>query len=105
TGNVLNEFSMNSSTDTIELLGGFEQVDPSFKISRIVNILKQELEQITKKKILNHELNQKILDLHNDWYLYSQFVEKNHSTVNFELKKLQLVKEIAKKTLSPNHSI
>ncbi|KAJ1918062.1 AAA ATPase midasin [Mycoemilia scoparia] len=49
TGNRLVEFSMNSGVDTLELLGGFEQVDLIRHISRILDLSFQVLQSLEYK--------------------------------------------------------
>ncbi|RKF56890.1 Huge dynein-related AAA-type ATPase [Erysiphe neolycopersici] len=54
TGNSLVSFSINSDTDTIDLIGGYEQADPL----RAASILLEELENLMRQKILSNTLYQ-----------------------------------------------
>ncbi|RIA85786.1 P-loop containing nucleoside triphosphate hydrolase protein [Glomus cerebriforme] len=52
TGNHLEEFAMNSSVDTIELLGGFEQVDLARHRQRVIDELRRLSFEMTKEVLL-----------------------------------------------------
>ncbi|CAG8439564.1 5371_t:CDS:10 [Funneliformis mosseae] len=52
TGNYLEEFAMNSSVDTIELLGGFEQVDLARHRQVVVDELRRLTTEVTKDFLL-----------------------------------------------------
>jgi midasin (ATPase involved in ribosome maturation) len=47
TGNVLHEFAMNSSVDTTELLGGFEQVDVARHTQRVIGRVSRLVDTIS----------------------------------------------------------
>ncbi|CAI2169296.1 7876_t:CDS:10, partial [Funneliformis geosporum] len=58
TGNHLEEFAMNSSVDTIELLGGFEQVDLARHRQVVVDELRRLTAEVTKDILLiSHSIN------------------------------------------------
>ncbi|GBC28203.2 uncharacterized protein OCT59_003902 [Rhizophagus irregularis] len=58
TGNHLEEFAMNSSVDTIELLGGFEQVDLARHRQIVIDELRRLSIEVTKKVlIVSHSSN------------------------------------------------
>ncbi|KAI9487690.1 MAG: hypothetical protein EXX96DRAFT_514297 [Benjaminiella poitrasii] len=52
TGNRLEEFAMNNSVDTMELLGGFEQVDLNRHRQVIVDSLRQMVSQASKNLLM-----------------------------------------------------
>ncbi|CAG8485903.1 6023_t:CDS:10 [Diversispora eburnea] len=56
TGHKLEEFSMNSSIDTIELLGGFEQVDLSRHRQFIINELLDLTNDVSKLLLTNFQI-------------------------------------------------
>eukprot|EP01080_Neovahlkampfia_damariscottae_P007220 gene7221-11536_t len=112
--NDLNEFSMSSSTDTVELLGGFEQIDASHKKKFIAKILKEEMFIISRncsiKNITIH--NKKIEEIYNLWSLYDSSINStlsnndnpnNHSTtIDSEIQNIILLKNISEKIYSLN---
>ncbi|KAI9262309.1 P-loop containing nucleoside triphosphate hydrolase protein [Phascolomyces articulosus] len=70
TGNRLQEFAMNSSVDTMELLGGFEQVD----LNRHRQVVMDALERLTSRLIRallmtqQQELLQHVRHLNDAWF-------------------------------------
>ncbi|POS87850.1 hypothetical protein EPUL_000412 [Erysiphe pulchra] len=51
TGNSLVSFSINSDTDTIDLIGGYEQADPQRAASKLI----EELENLMRQKFLSNK--------------------------------------------------
>ncbi|KAI8600925.1 P-loop containing nucleoside triphosphate hydrolase protein [Dissophora ornata] len=86
TGNKLEEFSMNSGVDTMELLGGFEQVDIArhqehimFGLSRLANRISREMLLIENHGQVNNvsyarEISQSLYLLHSQ----DRFAKRNH---------------------------
>ncbi|KAL9652452.1 hypothetical protein ABK040_000025 [Willaertia magna] len=69
TGNMLSEFSMSSSTDTVELLGGFEQVDPIQKVRAVASFIKLKIDELARVVFLTENQNKYSVLKH----LYNQF--------------------------------
>ncbi|EFA84854.1 type A von Willebrand factor domain-containing protein [Heterostelium album PN500] len=86
TGNTLYEFSMNSSVDTTELLGGFEQVDLVRHQKRIANATKSLIDAISgdilqqmtpDANVINSSIAA-VQDIHQAWSIFktrSSFVD------------------------------
>ena len=81
TGNMLSEFSMSSSTDTVELLGGFEQVDPMQKVKNVANLIKIKIDELARIAFLNNEKMQfdTLKHLYNQWGAYEATSNKDTS--------------------------
>ncbi|EFC46939.1 midasin [Naegleria gruberi] len=86
TGNMLSEFSMSSSTDTVELLGGFEQVDPIQKVRKIASFIKIKIDELARIAFLNDEnLRFDALKLlYNQWTTYDATAKKDASFSGIE---------------------
>ncbi|KAF2076411.1 hypothetical protein CYY_002268 [Polysphondylium violaceum] len=77
TGNTLYEFSMNSSVDTTEILGGFEQIDLVRYQRKIISSSYELIKQISSNllsKITDDSLQTQIVacitDLHHVWNIF-----------------------------------
>ncbi len=89
TGNKLREFSMNSSVDTTELLGGFEQIDLQRHkkeiLSRISNLLKSVSEMLLLDHCGQDNLND-LQDLHATWSIANariKFAQQTEGSPDF----------------------
>jgi midasin len=71
TRNTLYEFAMNTSVDTTELLGGFEQVDFTRYRKQIIASVDQLLEKLTEYLLLQIKENTQLLtEIHNLWSMF-----------------------------------
>jgi MoxR-like ATPase len=80
TGNMLREFSMNSSVDTTELLGGFEQIDLQRHKKEIIADVGRVLRKVSEHLLVaEHSATLKSIgnplasmqDLHSTWALFN----------------------------------
>ncbi|CAG8438258.1 2742_t:CDS:10 [Acaulospora morrowiae] len=81
TGNKLEEFSMNSTVDTTELLGGFEQVDLSRHRQIVINELIDVSDEVSKSLLIRS------IPLHGDFQILQAVTQFGHLT--FTLKNYQ----------------
>ncbi|XP_055890090.1 midasin-like isoform X2 [Biomphalaria glabrata] len=79
TGNTLVILPMNSSMDTIELLGGFEQTDVWKHIGDISSLILQEIKQLQRKCLLAEDVKEKskVESLERHW---SEYIHLPRST-------------------------
>ncbi|KAI8145635.1 P-loop containing nucleoside triphosphate hydrolase protein [Fennellomyces sp. T-0311] len=74
TGNRLQEFAMNNSVDTMELLGGFEQVDLNRHRHVVIDSLERLTSRLTRSLLMAHartqqpELLQQVRHLNDSWF-------------------------------------
>ncbi|KAH8552550.1 P-loop containing nucleoside triphosphate hydrolase protein [Umbelopsis sp. PMI_123] len=82
TGNVLEEFAMNGGVDTMELLGGFEQVD----LARHRQVTRTRLQKLTMSvtKSLLHSLTVNVDDVNRRVNIISQVRHLNDAFYTFE---------------------
>ncbi|KAI9276342.1 P-loop containing nucleoside triphosphate hydrolase protein [Umbelopsis sp. AD052] len=82
TGNVLEEFAMNGGVDTMELLGGFEQVD----LARHRQVARTRLQKLTNSvtKTLLHSLTVNVDDANKRMDTISQVRQLNDAFYTFE---------------------
>ena len=81
-GYKLEEFSMNSGVDTIELLGGFEQVDLVRRQEKILELL----EEISTIYVRCYLSNGSSLDYSSVNHLMSEFSSLNSSDIDFSVR-------------------
>ena len=89
-GKNLYQFWMNSSVDTTELLGGFEQIDLVRKKKNLLFELSKLIDEITEQVMLFNVTNQSsqnnlICDLHNQWNSFYNHCKKSSldQNINF----------------------
>ena len=70
TRNTLYEFAMNTSVDTTELLGGFEQVDFTRYRKQMVAAIDQLLEKFTESALVQKNAMQIVTEIHNLWSMF-----------------------------------
>ena len=112
TGNNLQILPMNSSMDTTELLGGFEQIDISCHIEEVATSLKLSIDSFSRKLLpLNHftDVENNIACIHHMWHKYCKDVQKHHSAnltnteeLNYMKKQLKDLKVILVQLLDLN---
>lgn len=96
TGNVLNEFSMSSSTDTVELLGTFEQVDPLQKQRHVAMRAKTKLDDLARSLCTNNKAVDRIQQLYNDWATLEETLKSPATTRDDRLRTLELVRTVVR---------
>ncbi|KAJ6240735.1 midasin-related [Anaeramoeba flamelloides] len=102
TGNNLIEFSMNHSVDTMELLGGFEQIDLNRHKQKILISLKVIIEKITKILLLRSTDFSVLIRIFNNWYLLISIINLKNSTkfsqqeYNFLIQLINLLDSVKK---------
>lgn len=73
TGNRLHKFAMSSSTDTIELLGGFEQVDMTQRHKKLIEQIRSAFDELVTTAMtasddeVEKEILQRIIQFYNEW--------------------------------------
>lgn len=112
TGNNLQILPMNSSMDTTELLGGFEQIDISCHIEEAATSLKLSIDSFTRKLIpLQHftDVENNIACIHHMWHKYCRDIQKHQSAnltnteeLNYMKKQLKDLKVILVQLLDLN---
>jgi len=98
TGNVLEEFAMNGGVDTMELLGGFEQVD----LARHRQVVRTRLQQLTISvtKTLLHALTVNVEDVDRRKHIISQIRQLSDAFHTFDHQ--HRMNDVLTNTTEPN---
>ena len=85
-GKNLHQFWMNSSVDTTELLGGFEQIDLVRKKKNIISSIEYLIEEITEQIMLYSVQNRIaefniIQDIVNEWHVFKTQIKSSSSSL------------------------
>jgi len=96
TGNHLHEMVVNSETDTIELLGGYEQYDFYQNLSLIESKIVLEIQKYIKQSSLDNNL--KFLEwMFNEWFEYCNITTNGSADYSFLVSKLNALGSILNK--------
>lgn len=109
TGNSLKEFSMTSNVDTVELLGGFEQVDPLQRFEKLHKIVRSEFESALRYILKNlsqetvSQVSQSLSSIYNMFNLLSKIKDNSISQALHLEKIIQQISDFTESINIPQY--